>query len=711
MTFMKRHGGSMHRVTEYSQRKRGIFQEVQDAGEELAAAPHLSRDALRVVATRLASMLQTWMKGQGMKCSSISSPKVWTQLCSYVDTDGSGRLTFPEFKAAAQDMMREKTELTLDELRALWRSVDVNSSGESTASTFSLELYRLQLEAWPRIRGDDFPRLVAVLNAAAEKWHRAGGNWYKVLTVCDEDKSGRLEFEEFCRVVRKKFPGLSLSQADMRDDELRGIWRSMDEDRSGCVSIREFMIWMRNHGREFSMHRLTSYSAKKRGLIPDATKEKPLPARSLEELQQCKHNLEAALSNYLGKKGIRCSMKDGWKSIWSAADFHKSGRLALVEIESFMRSKILKVPGSSSKISLQEFSTASTADLTLAGSSQITTAWNLESQEPIVRGVTHEDMRVLFSLADRDNSGEVSAEEWALALYHLDLESWPDPKDEDVPGAVECISLAAMKYYRAQDNWYKVFRAVDFEDAGRLTFETFHDMVRRPLPCLAVPTSQVSDNQLRALWKAMDNDRSSEITVQEFMVFMRRYTKHKLLLLEASKRDPVSEANSARELIARGLSGYTVGNLQAAYESWGMPWTGNISEWEWQLIARRLLGINEATLGDNALHAVWASLDTSVVGQIVAEDLLLGLSSGKLPEKAGTGGLEISQFGYFGLQQSYDEGIQDPTAVMKPVQRRELLQELTYWRSAWWTSHLRAGKKTSTLQLPKVHRSRPKTSG
>jgi len=491
---------------------------------------------------------------------------------------------------------------------------------------------------------------------------------------------------------------------------LRGIWRSMDEDRSGWVSIREFMIWMRNHGRAFSMHRLTSYSAKQRGLVPDAAKEKPLPARSLEELQQCKHHLETALTNYLGKKGIRCNIKDGWKSVWNAADLDRSGGLALVEIESFLRSKILKISSFNSKVSLQD-SNASTTDLTLAGSSQMTTAWNLESQEPIVRGVTHEDMRVLFSLADQDNSGEVSAEEWALALYHLDLESWPDPKDEDVPGAVECISLAAMKYHQAQNNWYKVFRAVDMEDSGSLTYEAFCDMVRRPLPCLAVPTSQVSDNQLRALWKKMDIDRSSEVTVQEFMVFMRRYTKQQLLLSETPRRDPVAEANSARELIARGLSGYTVGKLEAAYESWGMPWTGYISEWEWQLIARRLLGISEATLGDTALHAVWTSFDNGMVGQIVAEDLLLGLSSGKLPEKAATSGLELTQFGYFGLKQSDDEGFEDPPAAMKPVQRRELLQELTYWRSAWWTSHLRAGKKTSSLQLPKVHRSRPKTSG
>mmetsp|Transcript_44544 Transcript_44544/g.80042 ORF Transcript_44544/g.80042 Transcript_44544/m.80042 type:complete len:1940 (+) Transcript_44544:73-5892(+) len=712
MTFMRRHGGSMHRLTEYSMKKRGTFEVPQSVGEELAAAPHLSRDALRAVSARLAMMLQTWLKEQGVKCNSINSPSVWTQLFECVDSDGSGRMTFVEFKAAVQDMMREKTQLSLDELRALWRTVDVDSSGEATASEFAMELYRLQLEVWPRIKGEDFPRLVAVLNAAAEKWHRAGGNWYKVLTVCDEDKSGRLEFEEFCRVVRKSFPGLSLSPTDIKDDELRGIWRSMDEDRSGWVSIKEFMVWMRNHGKDFSMHRLTQYSLKKRGLIPDAAKEKPLPARSPEELLQCKRHLETALANYLAKKGVRCRVKESWQRMWLTADLDRSGRLTLMEIEGFMRSKMLKLPPSSSKASLQTLQDSNVSTELPTERSQMTDISKVEPQDLIVKGVTHEDMRVLFALADQDGSGEVSASEWALSLYHLDLDSWPDAHDEDLPNAVECINAAAMKYYQAQDNWYKVFRVVDMNDAGRMDFETFSDMVRRPLPCLSVATSQVSERQLKALWKAMDIDRSSEITVQEFMVYMRRCTKQKMLMSEPPKRAPVAEATTARQLLVQGLSGYSVGTLQAAYESWGMPWTGYISEWEWQLIARRLLGYTEATVGDSALHAVWASLDQQMVGQIVAEDLLLGLTTGKLPEKeAPTSGLELTEFGYFGLKESYP-GSQEPMpAVMRTVPRRELLQELTYWRSAWWTSHLRPGGKTSALHLPQVQRSRAKTSG
>merc|ERR1712151_126656 len=44
----------------------------------------------------------------------------------------------------------------------------------------------------------------------------------------------------------------------------------------------------------------------------------------------------------------------------------------------------------------------------------------------------------------------------------------------------------------------------------------------RPLPCLAIKPEQLTETDLKAFWKAVDEDKSGEITVKEFMVFMRR---------------------------------------------------------------------------------------------------------------------------------------------------------------------------------------------
>ncbi|CAE8618153.1 unnamed protein product [Polarella glacialis] len=363
MAFMRRHAGrGMHRITEYSKQKRGLVEVARDVAAEVAAAPALSRAALRAVAARLASLLQAWFGSRGIRsaatASSISSPAVWVQLFNFVDTDGSGRLTFVEFEAAVNDVLRAKQRVTDHELKALWRVVDADRSGQATAAEFGTEIYRLQLEAWPRLPETELERIVTTLNGASEKWHRSGGNWYKVLTVCDEDGSGELDFEELGKVVRKGFPGLSLGPNDLKEEDLRGLWRAMDEDRSGLVTIKEFMVFMRHHGNAHSIHKLTNYSQLKRGLVGIQQEEGPLPPRTVMELLGTRRLLEHALSIYLAKRGICCRPKESWGKIFEEAT-DRSGRMRLLEFENLLRKRLWRQP--SSRSSLQESLTTTLA--------------------------------------------------------------------------------------------------------------------------------------------------------------------------------------------------------------------------------------------------------------------------------------------------------------------------------------------------------------
>eukprot|EP00439_Symbiodinium_sp_Y106_P028365 s5562_g3.t1 len=143
---------------------------------------------------------------------SLATPAVWNHLFNFLDADGSGRITFLEFEACARKMGISPETRNVG-LKALWRLVDADCSGEATMKEFCLALYRLQ-----------------------------------VLSVCDEDGSGRLDFDEFAKVVRRGFPGLSLGTAELSNEDLRGLWGAMDTDRSGDVSIQEFMIFAKRNG-------------------------------------------------------------------------------------------------------------------------------------------------------------------------------------------------------------------------------------------------------------------------------------------------------------------------------------------------------------------------------------------------------------------------------------------------------------------------------
>eukprot|EP00930_Biecheleria_cincta_P103599 TRINITY_DN9560_c0_g1_i1.p1 TRINITY_DN9560_c0_g1~~TRINITY_DN9560_c0_g1_i1.p1 ORF type:complete len:1932 (+),score=362.87 TRINITY_DN9560_c0_g1_i1:118-5913(+) len=707
MATMRRYVAGVQRPPGSSRKKRAQAETPRLASNEFVAVSQYSKEALRSVALRLASLLHRWLSKRGFRCASVSSPTVWSELFTSIDADGSGRLTYKEFEEAVLITLQGAARVSIDEIRALWRLVDVDASGHVTPSEFATELYRLQLTGWPRLLEHDFSRLVGILNAAADKWHRASGNWYKVLNVCDEDRSGRLEFEEFTNVVRKSFPGLSISQTEISDDDLRGLWRAMDDDESGWVSIKEFMVWMRQHGKAYSMHKLTSYSMQKRGMLPSdmSFREGLVPTRSRGELVQIKRLLEQALMTYLSKKGIRTRIREAWNALFKDADVDKSGRLCLDEIEQFMRAKLLRnKTRSSSKASLAHSQDA--ASLAASDAEFFSNGPGcLEHDDLIVHGVTHDDMRALWHQVDGDKSGEVSANEWNLALYHMELETWAS-SDEDtllIARAVDGINNAATLYYQAQNNWYRIFCLVDRDGSGKMDFDSFKEMVRRPLPCLSVPTTSVSDRELKALWKQMDADQSAEITLQEFMVFMRRHSQQKVLLPEEEppKADPMAELEEARKLVADGLALHTLESIGRAYKSWGFPWTGDVSEWEFQLIVRQLVGIDESRMDDRILHAIWASLDTEIAGRLDADDMLCMLRTGRRQAvpRASAPKLETSL-----PDPSLGSPIASTATIVTPrvKQRKELLKEITYWRSAWWTSHLRPGGKTQTIQLPKV---------
>ena len=103
----------------------------------------------------------------------------------------------------------------------------------------------------------------------------------------------------------------------------------------------------------------------------------------------------------------------------------------------------------------------------------------------------------------------------------MQLSAWPDLTDDACnKAAVDILNAAAGHWYRADGNWYKIFKALDVEDSGELKFDDFVQAVRGSYPPgVDVPSSKLSSATLKGLWKRLDNDRSQH----KFMVFTRIY--------------------------------------------------------------------------------------------------------------------------------------------------------------------------------------------
>ena len=68
-----------------------------------------------------------------------------------------------------------------------------------------------------------------------------------------------MSYEELKKVLRTGYPGLEVTTDQVTDNDIRGLWRGLDDDLSGEVSVQEFMIFFRRHGREHSMFKPTDH--------------------------------------------------------------------------------------------------------------------------------------------------------------------------------------------------------------------------------------------------------------------------------------------------------------------------------------------------------------------------------------------------------------------------------------------------------------------
>merc|ERR1712072_558768 len=216
----------------------------------------------------------------------------------------------------------------------------------------------------------------------------------------------------------------------MSDTDVRGLWRAIDDDRSSKVSVKEFMAFMRIHGKAFD--RLHNKPRKAEKTIV------PLIERSREQLKAVVRLLEAALTAYWAKRGVH-THTDSWGKFFGDADRDGSGRLTFDEL-----SKVL--------IERLRHKTC--------------------TEDEIVKGVTRDDLIALWNVADADRSSEVTAKEWALCLYRIEIEEWPDYDAENLRHVVDIINEAAQRWHRAGGNWYKVFKTVDTDGSGEMGFDS-----------------------------------------------------------------------------------------------------------------------------------------------------------------------------------------------------------------------------------------------
>lgn len=132
------------------------------------------------------------------------------------------------------------------------------------------------------------------------------------------------------------------------------------------------------------------------------------------------------------------------------------------------------------------------------------------------------------------------------------------------------------------------------------------------------------------LWKALDVDQSGNVTVQEFMVFMRRRSGQ-LSIRGNDLQNKVENVINSRlppdraRLLCDTLAKMSYDTFVEAFDDWEQPFFGIVGEMDWFRFMRAFMNISETEISDDELFNAWSVADPGRYGEVTAE-AILGLS-------------------------------------------------------------------------------------
>jgi Ca2+-binding EF-hand superfamily protein len=250
------------------------------------------------------------------------------------------------------------------------------------------------------------------------------------------------------------------------------------------------------------------------------------------------HELEDMVRNELKLLPSKLS-EDLLKAVWRALDEDRSGLITTGEFGRFMRlgahihekdaswkERFVHARVASGSATRQELKAL------LAGAVESRKAAQKARAERTSQFRNAEVGRAAASVAavsqQKANSARLLRQERDEHLHrHLFKGKDGSSSSGRVASSAECEQIAILLNKRMAEiildtqarSWYKLFVHMDDDCSGKINFHELEDMIRNELK---LTRDRISDDQLKALWLALDEDKSGLITSGEFGHFMRR---------------------------------------------------------------------------------------------------------------------------------------------------------------------------------------------
>lgn len=378
------------------------------------------------------------------------------------------------------------------------------------------------------------------------------GSWFNLFCELDEDRSGNITLDELIYATRRK---LKIKVSDVSDEMMNALWCVIDEDNSDTVKSDEFRRFLRLGEKEhafkakFGGQGGTSVSANIAGTLSAFTSGEAIAATPTkvmrEELQAAGQALpdEEQLNAFaklfhegLDAFRIATGSKDqgprAWFNLFSAIDESGDGVITFDELEDTARRKLKLRPPALSENAIKALWCALDVDDSDSirpdefraflsrhkakkgkrafggrGTSRMDALYNITTADAIASTPTR-ILRAELEAAGEPLPNDEQLNEYAKLFYH----------------GLELARQIGKKNANTDITWYALFKEVDKDGSGEVTFDEFQIVGRQKV---GLSKSEVSANGMKALWCALDVDDSNSIRFDELTNFFKRYTPPK----------------------------------------------------------------------------------------------------------------------------------------------------------------------------------------
>lgn len=476
-----------------------------------------------------------------------AAARSWFMMFASYDLDDSGLLDFYEFSQIVRGSLRLKeSEVSPRELQQLWNEVDTDGAGEISAPEFAAFMRLCERTCKVHTCG----KVVLKIKAAARK---AGTtlDWAALFQKHDTRGASLLERTQFDKMMRES---VGIPKDEVNDGELKALFNGIDADGTGHVSANELGIFMRHithsareagvtvpglEDADFEDEDEGSVSGAKAGSIVRLNKtfEHRIIAAKKRQAKRVDHGL-LVIDQDVQLNGTRFGEGQNIKYKSPFASKNRNDKIEefdetkeevgeadpqlLSKMSHQMNRALSKYPDKAQRSWMRLFTNVDSDKSGLIDFGE----FNVMVRRLLKLGkktLSDKELRSVWLIAnnaanDRDGKrvvGRLSASEFAAFMRMCEKSA-----KVSITGKIATHLMQALsKLSPDERTWYAVFALHDRNGTTMLSRPELGNLVRETLK---LGVDVVSNQEIAALWSAIDVDSSGMISAGEFNAFISR---------------------------------------------------------------------------------------------------------------------------------------------------------------------------------------------